>query len=296
MLAQLRPQVVLILTPNHLHHPMTMNALEAGAGVICEKPLALNASEAEEMLAVAREKGRRHLTFYTYRGLGGTRWVKQLISSGYVGRLHHVSASYLHGSWLDSDRESSWKTDRARSGYGVLADLGSHLIDLLHWWFGEIVQVAAGLEIFIPSRPGSDGSEVQVTTDDSAEILAQFQGGGQAMIQVSRVAPVRHNFMRIEMYGDQGSLVFEYEDDLAYVGRVSGARVGDESFHPLPVPDSLVKDLEGADRFPAVHASVTEGFFRDHNTGPTFADGVRAQRVIDAAARSATSRRWVTVS
>ncbi len=125
MLAEMKPEAVVISTPNHLHAPMALAALEAGAHVICEKPLALNTAEAQRMLDRAEQLGRRHMVFLTYRGMPGPRFVKQLIASGYLGRLRHVQACYLHGSWLDPKRAASWKTTLVEGGSGVRADEAS---------------------------------------------------------------------------------------------------------------------------------------------------------------------------
>lgn len=182
MLAEMKPEVVVISTPNHLHAPMALAALEAGAHVICEKPLALNTAEAQRMLDRAEQLGRRHMVFLTYRGMPGPRFVKQLIASGYLGRLHHVQACYLHGSWLDPKRAASWKTTLAEGGSGVLGDLGAHVVDLLQWWFGPVSRVVGSLATFIGERPGADGTIVIVETDDAAAF------GAQAVIHHPRAA------------------------------------------------------------------------------------------------------------
>ncbi len=295
MLAQVQPDVVVVLTPNFQHRPMALAALEAEAHVICEKPLALNVAEAKEMLAKAEGLARRHMTFFTYRGLAATSWIKRLLDQGYLGRLHHASASYLHGSWLDPKRPANWKTSRVEAGSGVLADLGAHVIDLLRWWFGEFSRVSGSLQTFIRERPDRFGKLVPVETDDAAALVAEFAGGGQTTVQLSRVSPERHNYMRIELYGSEGTLVLEYEQALAHLGRVSGARRGEGGVRLLPIPADLAEGLEGQDTFPALHARVVKGFFSGESGYPTFADGLGTQRVIDAVLRSAERRTWEAV-
>ncbi len=296
MLAAAAPEIVVVLTPNYLHRSMTLAALEHGAHVICEKPLALNASEAREMLEMATHLQRRHLTFFTYRGLAATCWVKQLIGQGYLGRVHHANASYLHGSWLDPQRPASWKTQKATAGFGVLADLAAHVIDLLQWWLQPIGRVAASLQISIDQRPGPMGKPTPVETDDAAALVVEFRNGGQGLIQVSRIAPVRHNYLRVELYGSEGVLVLDYEASMAYVGRVTGARNGEQDLQPLEIPTGLARGLRGAGAFPELHARLTDGFFTEEEEGyPTFADGLAVQQVIDAAGRSAETGRWESV-
>ncbi|MBI3362896.1 MAG: Gfo/Idh/MocA family oxidoreductase [Chloroflexi bacterium] len=300
MLATARPEVCVILTPHFEHHPMALAALEAGAHVICEKPLALSASEAAEMLARAAELGRKHLVFFTYRGVAGTRFVKQLIDGGYVGRLHHVSACYLHGSWLDASRPASWKTERegGASG-GVLGDLAPHVIDMLQWWFGDIGRVAGVKSTFIAERPTRAGGTSRVVTDDATAFAAEFKGGGQALAQVSRVAYGRYNYQRVEIYGSEGALVFDYERSLAHIGQVSGARRGEGDLKPLIIPPDLTESLAGPDTFPALHRRLTDPFFASLRGGPpsapNFADGLAVQKVIDAVILSNETGRWEDV-
>jgi predicted dehydrogenase len=301
MLAEARPEVVVVLAPNHAHAPMTLAALEAGAHVICEKPLALDAAEAEHMLARAEELRRRHLTVFTYRGMPGPRFVRQLLDSGYVGRLHHAQASYLQGSWLDPNRPASWKTSHAESGSGVLGDLGAHVIDMFQWWFGPIVRAAGSLATFVTERPRAGGGRARVETDDAAAFVAEFANGGQATAQLSRVAPQRHNYQRFELYGSAGTLIYEYDQPMAHVGRVFGARAGEGDPQLLPMPGELSAGFAGQDTFPAVYRALTDSFFASlrhagPNPSPSFADGLAAQKVIDAVARSAHTRKWEEIT
>ena len=300
MLAEMNPGVVVVLTPNHEHASMTLAALESGAHVICEKPLALSAAQAEQMLDRAEQLGRRHMTFLTYRGMAGPRFVKQLIDSGYIGRLYHTQACYLHGSWLNPNRLASWKTTLAQGGSGVLGDLGAHVIDLLQWWFGPASRAAGTLATFIAERLRADGTQAKVETDDAAALTVEFSGGGHGTVQLSRVAAQRHNYQRFELYGSEGMLVYEYDEPLAHTGRVSGARVGEGEPKELAIPSELSEGLVGQDAFPAVYRALTAPFFASlTQPGPTpspnFADGLAVQKVIDAVARSVKSEKWEAI-
>jgi predicted dehydrogenase len=297
MLAEAKPEVVVISVPNYLHAPLTLAALDAGAHVICEKPLALTVAEAEAMLHRAEQLQRQHLTFFTYRGMAGPRYVKQLIASGYLGQLHHAQACYLHGSWLNPERPGNWKTLKAESGSGVLGDLGAHVIDLLQWWFGPLSRAAGSMQTFITERPRPDGTRGPVETDDATAFVAEFVNGGQATVQLSRVAPERHNYQRLELYGDKGTIVYEYDEPLAHLGRVAAARAGEGDPQILPLPEALTRGLAGPDSFPMVYRALTDSFFASlraetPSPSPNFADGLAAQRVIDAVARSVASGKW----
>lgn len=300
MLAEAKPEAVIILTPNFQHKAMTLAALEAGANVICEKPLALNAAEAGEMLAHAGRLQRRHLTFLTYRAMPGPRFIKQLIEQGYLGQLHHAQVAYLHESWLNPNRAANWKTVKATGGSGVLHDLGPHMLDMLQWWLGPVARAAGSLQTFIHERPKPDGTRALVETDDAAACTLEFAAGGQATVQLSRVAPGRHNYQRVELYGSRGVLVYEYEQALAHVGRISGAAAHSGEVQNIPIPAEMVAGFAGQDTFPAVFAELTRGFFESVRTGgpspaPSFVEGLAVQKVIDAVLRSAENGRWEAV-
>lgn len=305
MLAEARPDVVLLLTPNFQHKPMALAALEAGAHVICEKPLALNAAEAGEMLAHAERLQRRHLTFLTYRAMPGPRFIKQLIEQGYLGQLHHAQAAYLHESWLNPNRAANWKTVKATGGSGVLHDLGPHVLDMLQWWFGPVSGAAGSLQTFIHERPQADGTRAKVETDDAAACTLEFAAGGQAAVQLSRVAPGRHNYQRMELYGSRGVLVYEYEQSMAHVGRVSGVAAHSGELQNIPIPAEMAAGFAGQDTFPAVFNELTRGFFESvrgesvrggqPSPAPSFVEGLAVQKVIDAVLRSAENGRWEAV-
>ncbi len=301
MLGEVRPEVVVVSTPNHQHAPMTLAALEAGAHVICEKPLGLACVEAEAMLAAALRLRRRHMTFFTYRGMAAPRYVRQLLADGYLGRFHHAQVAYLHDSWLDPARPASWKTTLAEGGSGVLGDLASHVVDLLQWWLGPIARAVGCASTFVASRPRLDGGVAAVETDDATAFVASFARGGHATVQVSRVAPQRHNYQRAELYGSDGTIVYEYDQHLAHVGRVAGARAGGGEVAELPIPAELREGVDGAHTLPSLFRLLTDPFFASvRGEGPTpapsFIEGLAAQRVVDAVARSFASGRWETAA
>lgn len=298
MLRLIQPEVVVITTANHQHEAMAVAALRAGAHVICEKPLAVRARDAQAMLAEAEARHRRHLTFFTYRGMPGPRHLKGLIAGGYLGRLHHVHASYLRDSWLSASRPASWKTLRSEAGSGVLGDLGVHVIDMLQWFFGPVQRAAASLQVHVPLRAGPDGAGARVETDDAAALVLEFSASGQATVQVSRVAAGRRNYQRLELHGSDGILVYEFDPPAGFVGRVWGARGGSRDLEPLPLPAVLALGFDSDQDFPAVYRALTASFFRGvFNPGApqpeaSFAAGLAAQRVVDAALRSAQTGRW----
>jgi predicted dehydrogenase len=306
MLAQTRPEVVVIVTPNHTHHPLALAAIQAGAHVICEKPLALNATQALEMWDAAEAAGRRHLTVFTYRAVPAAGHIKALIAQGYLGRPTQVNARYVDGTLADPARPLAWRLVKAQAGSGALGDVGSHIIDLLRWWLGDFRRVVGQTAIFTPQRRWPDGTPGTVDADDACLFLAELACGAQAIFQAGKVTPGRANYQYIEVSGTEGTLV--YETDLrsgdTFTGHVWGTRRGDQAgLAPLPMPSDLTAGLQTGDTMaatPVLYRRLTDSFFASlagspQPVSPSFADGWRAQQVIDAVLRSVDSGHWEAV-
>ncbi|MCA9920681.1 MAG: Gfo/Idh/MocA family oxidoreductase, partial [Anaerolineales bacterium] len=138
LLADGAVDAVVILTPDDEHYAMTMAALDAGLHVLCEKPLARNASHAKSMYERADVQGLRHMTYFTYRWLPHYRYLRDLVAQGVVGRLYHAHFSCMAGNGRNP--AYSWRFDPQRAS-GALGDYGSHLIDLAHYPAGDIAPV-----------------------------------------------------------------------------------------------------------------------------------------------------------
>jgi predicted dehydrogenase len=295
---------IAIVTPNYLHHPITLAALDAGLHVICEKPLAMNAAEAREMLARAVAQQRQHLTMFDYRAMPAARRAKELIGAGYLGRVFHVIAAYQHSSMVDPAKPFAWRMSRAASGTGTLGDLGSHVVDLTRWWVGEFARVFGHLTTFTSQRHDPITNEmVAIDADDAAAFVAEMASGAQAVFHVTKMAPGRGNHMRIELYGSEGALLFEAEPGQRenWIGALRGARRGEKNFVEMEIPARLSAGFETPDHTQSLASAfrvMTGPFFAAIRDGGTtqvpsnFADGLAAQEVIDAVAQSVESGEW----
>jgi predicted dehydrogenase len=292
---------LVVSTPNALHHPQVMAALDAGLHVICEKPLALDLAQAREMARCAATAGRATLVFFTHRAVGAAAHVKRLVEAGHLGRPHHVSAQYLSASHLDPGKPAAWRMIRSEAGTGVLADLGSHLVDLVRWWLGDLVRVSALWQSLDRERGG-----VAVDADDSVAFLAELACGAHAAFQASKLVAGRGNWQRIELYGSEGTLVYEADPGHTgtFAGRVLAGRRGRPGLELLPLPPDLAWGLEIPDLRAGraeAYRRLTDPFFAALGGGrgpvsPDFHDGAAVQAVLDAVASSAGSGRWVDVA
>lgn len=286
---------LVVATPDDQHYPICMAALDAGLHVLCEKPLALRAEQARTMAAKAAEKGVKTMTFFTLRGLPAHRYLNELLEQDFIGRCYQVSIQHLLG--YGRSGHFGWRFDPQR-GLGALGDIGSHAIDLAHWYVGPIASVSAQLGNFVERR--SPEGEVIPSAWDAALLSLAFENGAQGVLHVSTVAHVgeRHIQQQIVLHGEKGTL----EAGLALgTMEIRGVREGETVFAPLPIPKRLQSRADPDNPFSVfTHLPVGDRLFidsilHDRAVSPDFADGARAQEVIAAAIESAQSGRRIPV-
>jgi predicted dehydrogenase len=290
MIQQGHLDAIIIAAPDEWHHRMTVDALQAGLHVLCEKPLGMNAREALDMLEKAQAAGVKHMTYFTYRWMPFFRFARDLIAQGFIGRCYHCDFRQLSGFGRGKDYE--WRFDRNRAN-GALGDLGSHMIDLARWLIGDIATVTAQLGCF-GSRQGIEG-ETTDPANDSALLMVEFSNGAHGLIQASAVAYLADRLMQqqVVLYGDEGSL----EINIAFGGQEAGAvirgvRSKEDEFQVLQVPAEYWGEVSSLDPFGVFnHQPIGVRFFidaiiEDHPISPDFYDGYKAQQVIDAALQS----------
>ena len=295
---------VIIATINDSHYPLTMAALEAGLHVLCEKPLALTLAQAETMARKAAEVGATTLVPFTYRYMPTTRQLKRLIDGGYLGTLYHAHLRYYAG--YGRDGTYSWRFDRRLAGAGALGDLGAHYLHLAEWLFGEVTALCAELSSLAPHPARDPAGESYQLLDDSAMLLLRFASGAQGLLHASTLALEDTPYGQvheIDAHGSEGTLrqLIDWDERQ----EIRGARVGEGPSRPLPVPDDVwgpVRRERVVDTYKDVfrlEGRMVREFVEAARAGgrlePDFADGLRVQRLIDAAQRSAREGCWVEV-
>lgn len=306
-----RPDIdaVDICTPGDLHRPVALAAAAAGKAVLCEKPLANNLGEAQEMLAAVRKAGVVHMLCHNYRRVPALALARQLVTGGElgdsrIGRIFHFRAVYLHDRGIDPKAPRTWRHDKARAGSGALGDFGSHVIDLARFLVGEIAEVSGTTQTFVGQRTAAGADAAQpVTVDDAALALLRFDNGALGSFEVSRFGMGRKNHLRIEVSGDRGALVFNLErlDELElYVeeGPTSGFRtvLATHKEHPYMAawwPPGHIIGYEHT--FIHTVLDFMKGIAEGRSPAPNFEDGVRGHQVLDAIERASASRRWEPV-
>jgi len=300
MLACPEIQAVSIATPPALHAEMTLAACGAGKAVLCEKPMALDAAQASEMLQAARAAAIVHFVGFEFREIPALRFARELLRATELGRLRHVNVTWIVHGWGDPSRQWSWRSDRSQGG-GTLGALGVHVFDYLEWLLGPVRALAARTATRIPHRPDPRGEMHPVTSEDCCDVLLELCDGTPVSLAISNVAPVGKGHW-IELYGEKRSLTIG-SDNLVDYGK--GFRVwegvpGTPQAREVPVPPGLQFDREFSDGRIAPFARLTQRFvdaIRQHDlhARPSFLDGHRAQVLLDAVRQAHSARCWVEV-
>jgi predicted dehydrogenase len=309
-----RPDIdaVDICTPNNLHRDIALAAAAAGKMILCEKPLAMNVAEGEEMTSAVEKAGVPNIVWYNYRRVPAVTLAKKLIEEGRLGRIFHYRAVFLQDWTISTDLPQGgaalWRLDAAAAGSGVTGDLLAHCIDTALWLNGSISTVSAMTETFIKERKHTLTGKVEpVKIDDACAFLARFENGSLATFESTRYARGHKALYTFEINGEKASIQWDLHD----LHRLNYFDHGDESklrgWRSIHVTDHggghpymdkwWVPGLQIGYEHSFVHqvADFLEGVAKGQPVGPTFRDALETQRVCDAVLASAQSGAWTKV-
>ena len=297
MLAAHMFDLVCVATPTVTHAPMVLAALNAGAHVLSEKPTAMNADEAEAMLRRAESLGRVHMIDHELRFNAKRRHIKQMLDAGTLGKIRHVVVDNVGSSWADpaSRAEGDWWSD-AEQGGGRLGANGSHQVDLLRWWFGEIAAVSGQVKTMVPARiDKASGRAWTATADDFVQFTAELANGALANVLISTIARhARGNDLWI--YGSEGTITLSNDTErlmYAPAGQLLSEVVVEDPYANLTGLNAGIWNQSVVGALRELCGAITEG--RPLREGATFEDGLRNQRVLDAIKQSELERRWISL-
>lgn len=235
MIARHTVDLVCIATPTIYHAPMTLAALDAGAHVLCEKPTAMNRAEAEAMYQRAEALGRVHMIGHELRFNPNRRRIQQLLAHGGIGQVRHVNLWNITASWGDpASRPAGDWWSLAEMGGGRLGANGSHQIDLIRWWLGDIGAVCGQVKVVVPDRIDKPtGQRWTANADDLAHFTFEMISGALVTVFLSGVA--RHNMdNHTQIFGSEGTILLANSDEkLLYAAR---ARTSTTSVSTTPTP------------------------------------------------------------
>ena len=305
-----RMEALAIVTPNHLHAPAAIAALDAGFHVFCEKPMAMSMAEARAIEAAVARSGKLFGLAFTYSGYPLVEEARARVARGEFGAIRLVQTEYWPG-WLsgpldrEGNKQAEWRTDPAKAGLGgCLGDIGTHAFQLAEHVSGLSVEsLSADLTIHVPGR----------RLDDDVAALLRFEGGARGVLKATQVAAGEENGLRLRVYGEKGglewsqmepnTLVLRWLDRPAEIVRAAGpglgplttARLRTPSGHPEGYIEAFANLYRSFGR--AVRAGAAppppgaEGWF------PGITDGLRTMIFVEAMiANSAGAEKWTPLS
>jgi predicted dehydrogenase len=274
--------------------------------------MTISSKDARAMLDTARKNGIVHQMGFNYRFIPAVMLAKKLIDDGKIGKIYHFRAKYLQDYLLDPDFPISWRMEKANSGFGALGDIGSHIIDLSRYLVGEIAGVSGMCKTFIEKRPTKSKKDIRaneflqiadVTVDDAAIFLAEFQCGALGTFEATRMAAGRKNEISFEINGSKGSVKF----DLQRFNFLEYCVVDDslQGFKQINVTEQHYPFIKNW--WPSGHPigyehtfanefySFTEAIAAGKQSKPDFEDGLMCTLIMEAVHKSWQERKWVEV-
>jgi predicted dehydrogenase len=311
-----------ICTPNFLHYEMAKAALIAEKHVVCEKPLATTIADGQELLKLAQEKGLVHAVHFNIRYYPLVRQMKVMREKGELGEIYSIIGSYLQ-DWLFYATDYNWRLEPELSGKSkAIADIGSHLMDLLEYISGlKITEIMADFKTIHPIRKKplkpvetftgkmlqpEDYAEVPISTEDYATVMLHFDNGNKGVITVSQVAAGRKNRLSLEISGSKQTFAWNSESpnemwigkrdasnqilmrDPSLFERESAALISFPGGHNEGFPDTSKQ------MFKEVYENIRKGTMEGAKF-PTFEDGLRELILCERILESNEKQGWVKV-
>jgi len=295
-----------IVTPNNLHHPIAMEAISKGKNILVEKPMAMNTKEATEMYEAAEAAGIVHMMIFNYRFVPALVLAKKMIENGKLGKVHHFNAVYYQDWLVDPKFPMVWRHDIKTTGSGAHGDMNAHIIDLARYLVGEFEAVTGLQEVFVKERPFADREgKGTVTADDTTLFMARFQNGAVGSFNATRFANGRKNHMRLEIFGSEGSISFNLErlNEIHYFSSNDSSE--EQGFRNILVTENNHPYIDAwwppghiigwEHTFVHQFATLVNGISNQEKVFPDFYDGLKCQEVLDAVVESSQNKTWVNI-
>jgi len=303
--------VIDIAAPNNVHHEIAIAAAKAGKAILCEKPLALDCKEGEEMVREVEKAGVANMVWYNYRRIPAVTMAKEMIDEGRLGKIYHYRSNFLQDWTINADLPQGgaalWRLDAQAAGSGVTGDLLAHCIDTAVWLNGGIKDVSAMTETFIKERVHQDtGEKMPVTIDDACVFHCHFNNGSLGLFESTRYARGHKALYTLEINGENASIRWDLHDlnrleffDYSDEGIVRGWRSIHVSDGDQPYMGNWwVPGLCIGYEHTFVHqvADFLRSLDKGEVCSPTFREALETAKICDAVLDSAKNRRWEDVS
>ena len=297
-----------ICVPVESHRNVALQIIESGKAVICEKPLALHAADAKQMLLAAEAKEIPNYVAFNYRFMPAVRMAKNMIAEGVLGRPRHMRVSYFQQNGADSEKLFEQIRYVCTPGCGSLQEIGTHAIDQMRFLIGELQTVSAITETFTPERKTESGGRVPVGNEDMAAAVVTFENGATGSLECSGAYWGKKNQLSWEIFCSEGCVSWNLENP-NYLGVYrKGVPVYLDGISMVNVTGGQYP--YGGHWWPGAHnlgwehghinmlAGVLENLSTGTNVQPvaTFRDGYRAAAVVDAIRESSRTGSRIDLS
>lgn len=312
-----------ICTPNFLHYSQSKAALLAGKHVVCEKPLAKDLHEAEELVQIAESTGLVNAVHFNLRYYPLVRQMKMMKEKGELGEVYSIMGSYLQ-DWLFYETDYNWRLEPDKSGDSrAIADIGSHLMDVIEYITGlKTTEVMADFNTVHKTRKKplkpietysgkmlqpEDYASVEINTEDHANVLLRFDNGNRGCITVSQVSAGRKNQLKLEISGANKTVAWNSEaPNEVWIGARDTANatlirdpslVHEEVRSLITYPGGHNEGFGDTSKqlFKEVYEAVAAGKMPEKAKFPTFADGLRELLICERILESNKKGAWVKV-
>lgn len=311
-----------ICTPNNLHYSMAKEALKHGIHVVCEKPLAMTINEAVYLNELGIKSGLVNAIHFNIRYYPLIRHMRELRENGTLGEIYSVIGSYLQ-DWLFYETDYNWRLEVDKSGESkAIADIGSHLMDLIEYVSGlQITDVMADFDTIHSTRKKplkpvetysgkllkpQDYEDVPIETEDYASVLLRFNNGRKGVVTVSQVFAGRKNRLSLDISGSKESLAWNSEiPNELWIGKRDSANeillrdpslVHQESRKLVSFPGGHNEGFPDTSKqiFKEIYHDIRHG--RSNNPSyPTFKDGLREMLLCERIIESHKKQAWIKV-
>lgn len=305
-----RMEAVIIATPNYLHYPQAIRALEGGFHVICDKPMTISLEEADALARKVKETGLVFALTHTYTGYAMVKEARQIVRSGKLGNIRKIVVEYPQG-WLSTpveetdNKQAGWRAKPEYNGPGgCLGDIGVHAANLAEYISGLTIEsLCADIKSFVPGRQ----------LDDDANVLLRLKGGARAVLYASQISAGEENPLKIRVYGEKGGIEWQQHEPSTLLLRMLDQpaqvlRAGQNYEYlsdvarwnlrlPAGHPEGFIEAFANIYRNAAIDILKHKGVESEEGSlveYPTVEDGVKGMQFIEKVVESAgSSSKWI---
>jgi predicted dehydrogenase len=295
---------VVAAVPSHLHREIALYAFASGKHLLCEKPVGLDSREVEQIRAAARQSTACHAVGFTYARVPMITFAKRMVDDGKLGKLLHFSGRHNEDYLAGPSTAFTWRQESKIAGrFGVLGDLGYHILSVGRMLCGEVRAVCGLTETFYPERKDTSGAPRRVENEDYAAFVGRFTNSGAGTFESSRVARGSKQNLSFELVGEAGTIRFSAErlnelqfysgsDESSTAGfrkiLINSAHKPYSSFIPAPGHGLGFNDLKTIEIGEFVNAIAEQ-----RQCLPDLDDAYAICKICEAVLQSDAEQRWI---